>query len=197
MNASLLQVGLIQQIERKSGLDQHRDYLGISKIAECPRAAVREYFHGPSLTEQAYRMCFAGYEHERSIIELLAQARLAKPITVEVVAPFDERLRGHTDALTMDDDLLEIKSVSVTKFQQVVRSTKALQKHFAQVQLYMRYGDWRQTFIVYRCRETYEHIVVRAPYVPIQAERYEQKAMMMLRYIDRNELPTCECGRCK
>jgi hypothetical protein len=197
MIANTLQDALAATIRFKSGLQQHRDYLGISKVAGCPRAGVREYFNGPSTDDGAHRMCFAGYEHEMSIIELLNHAGLIKVMTVEVVAPFDNRLRGHIDSLTIDDDLIEIKSVTLRKFADVTKTSKALQKHFIQVQLYMRYGGWTQAFVVYRCRETYDHKVVRVPYVPVQAERFEQKAMMMLRYIDRNELPTCECGYCK
>lgn len=197
MNASAILDGLTHQLTASAGLDQHRNYLGISKISDCPRVAVREYFDGPSLTEQAYRMCFAGYEHELSIVELLARAGIAFWSGKEVVAPFDPRLRGHIDALTRDDDLLEIKSVSTFKFAEVRKNKKVLKPHFIQVQLYLRYGPWQQAFVVYRNRETYEHQVIRVPYVAIQAERYEEKARMMLRYIDRNELPSCECGRCE
>lgn len=197
MNATQIQRWLKEQIEIHSGLDQHRDYFGISKIGDCPHHAVIEYLKGMQISEEAHRMCFAGYEHERSILELLAWAGCAKLLTVEVIAPFDQRFRGHIDSLTISDDLLEIKSVSTQKFQQVIEASKPLKKHAMQVQLYMRYGHWRQAFVVYRNRETYEHYVCRVPYFEESARRYEEKAIRILACIDRGEIPPCECGWCK
>ncbi len=197
MNTTQIQRSIMQQIEIHSGLDQHRDYFGISKIGDCPHHAVMEYLHGVACTEEAHRMCFAGYEHEMSIMELLVLAGIVTVQGLEVVAPFDSRFRGHIDALTCDDDLLEIKSVSTQKFQQVMESGKPLKKHVMQVQLYMRYGGWHQTFVVYRCRETYQHMVIRAPYIQSAAEHYEEKAKKILHCIDNNQIPDCECRRCK
>jgi hypothetical protein len=197
MNSTKLHNAITQQIAIRSGLDQHRNYLGISKIGDCPRHAVLEYLHGVRLTEDAHRMCFAGYEQEASVIELLAQIKLAYASGQEVIAPFDSRFRGHIHALTVDGDLVEIKSVSVDKYQKVLIDRQVLRKHYMQVQLYMRYGGWQRTHIIYRCRETYEHIVICVPYAESKAEKYEQKAKMMLSFIDRKEIPPCECGRCK
>lgn len=187
-------------IARVSGLDQHREYLGISKISQCPRAAVLEFRNGITETGEAHRMCYAGYEQERAVMQLLYNAGVAInsfPMSKEVVAPFDSRLRGHIDGETVDGDLLEIKSVSRFKFDKIRKDHHAKFEHFVQVQLYMRYGGWKKSFIVYRCRETYEHVVVEVPYNEGQAEKFEQKARKMLAYIDEGSLPPCECGRCK
>jgi hypothetical protein len=193
-----IQAALDEQITRDSGLDPHRDYLGISKVIDCPRRAVKEFLYGMTdLSDTAHRMCFAGYEHERSVIELLSHAGIVHYAGIEVTAPFDKRLKGHIDAQSVDGDLIEIKSVSTVKFQKVNESGKALRRHFLQVQLYMRYGHWQQAFVIYRCRETYEHKVIRVPYVPSQADRLEEKAKLMLAFIDREELPACECGHCQ
>ena len=56
-------------IARVSGLDQHREYLGISKISQCPRAAVLEFKNGITETGEAHRMCYAGYEQERAVMQ--------------------------------------------------------------------------------------------------------------------------------
>lgn len=196
MIAQTISEAIKATIRFKSGLEI-RDYLGISKVPGCPRVAVLEYLHGPIMSDNAYRMCFAGYEAERSILDLLTHAGIAQAQSVEVIAPFDNRLRGHTDALTVDGDLIEIKSVTVRRFADIAKSKKALLRHFQQVQLYMRYGGWSQCFVVYRSRETYEHCVVRVPYVVEQAQRMEDKARRILNHIDRKELPHCECGYCK
>jgi hypothetical protein len=199
MNAQEIQNKIDAYIAANSGLEQHRNYLGISKIAGCPRAAVLEYRNGVELTEQAHRMCYAGYEQEKEIYSLAFKARVANLGTrdVEVVSNFDNRLRGHIDSDTVDGELLEIKSVSLAKFEKVENTGRALFGHFIQVQLYMRYGPWKTCFIIYRCRETYEHIVIRVPYQEGQAAKFEKKAKDILRHIDAGTLPECECGRCK
>lgn len=188
-----------EQIVIKSNLDQHRDYLGLSKIADCPRAVVREYRNGIKPDAVAYRFCFAGYEQERSILDLLDSAGILEPGTagMEIVAPFDRRLRGHIDGLTRDGELLEIKSVTVDKFRQVVNSSRAIRKHFIQVQLYMLYSGIKRANIIYRCRETYEHEVIHVSFNFETAKTFEDKASRILKAIDDNILPACECGRCK
>jgi hypothetical protein len=186
-------------IVANSGLDQHRTYLGISKIASCPRHAVKEYLYGiPAADEQTYRMCFAGYEQELSIRKMLIETNMMVEASLykEIVAPFDNRLKGHIDGLTPWEDLIEIKSVSAKKFAKVIETGRSIYDHFIQIQLYMRYGGMRQAFIFYRNRETYEHKVIRVPYKPEQAEKFEAKAKMILSFIDREELPACECGHC-
>lgn len=199
MNAQEIQHQIDQYIVNHSGLDQHRDYLGISKIADCPRKAYREYFDGVSLSEEAHRMCFTGYEQETNILVMLVGmgvAKLLREDEKEVVAPFDNRLRGHIDALTCEGDLLEIKSVSLNKFQGILASGKAPRRNYIQVQLYMLYGRWAKTFIVYRCRETYEHTVLYVPFNGMQALKFQQKAARLLESIDSKVEPECECRRC-
>lgn len=199
MNAEEISTSLIRQIVIGSNLDNHRDYLGISKIFDCPRKAYIEYMDGiGDIDEATHRFCYAGYEQERSVISLLQQAGIGcLDSGLEVTAPFDNRLRGHIDGVTNDNELLEIKSLTVDKFRRVNADGRALFKHFVQVQLYMRYGGWKQAFIVYRCRETYEHFVVSVPYHEHRAEYFERKARTILDAIDAGVPPHCECGKCK
>lgn len=199
MDAKFIEQKITEYILANSGLDQHRDYLGISKIGDCPRKAYREYFEGGSFTEENHRMCFTGYEQEGQILNMLATLGLIRLIgndEKEVVAPFDPRLRGHIDGLTRDGDLLEVKSVSWKRFQSIQENHRALSRHFIQVQLYMLYGRWARAFIVYRCRETYEHVVIHIPFNGNQALKFQQKAARLLECIDKREEPVCECGRC-
>lgn len=197
METNQIMTGLEKEIAKQSGLEPHRSYLGISKISDCPRRAVREYLHGMKPNETAYRMSLAGYEHERNLLGLLVGAGIAKCEYIEVVAPFDARFKGHIDAQTIDGELIEIKSVSTIKYSEVVRTQRTLRKHFEQVQLYMRYGGWNYCFVVYRCRENYMHKIIRVPYISRQAEALEQRAKRMLEFIDNGKLPPCECGHCQ
>jgi len=201
MNSRTIQEKIEDYIQANSGLDQHREYLGISKIAGCPRGAVLEYRNGIEESPEAHRMCLAGYEHEASVLRMLEEQGIADPYLyqslpdLEVVAPFDDRLRGHVDGQTFDKELLEIKSLSSHRFTKLMERGKPFYNHFVQVQLYMRYGPWKVGFVVYRNRDTYQHEVFYVKYKPGLAEKFEAKAQMILDHIDAGSLPSCECGR--
>lgn len=184
-------------IVEHSGFETHREYLSVSHISECPRKVAREFRDGFSVESHTHHMCYAGYEHEQNMLKMLGDLEMLEQTGVEVVSPFDERLRGHMDAV-WDGNVIEIKSVSRNVFDKVAKKTdKALWKHFVQVQLYMRYSGLRRALIIYRCRETYQHMVIAVPYIEHQAVKFEEKAEFILRKLDAGELPDCECGMCK
>lgn len=213
MDAMTFQSKINEHMKLHSGLEQKRDYLGISAIGRCPRQVVREFLYGKGeMSLQAHQICYAGYLFEADVMERLREMEIAKapppspsPFStnengegsIEVIAPFDARLRGHVDGETIDGDLLEIKSLKVLKFEKVKSTHMALTEHFAQVQLYMKYGPWKKCWIVYVCRETLEHYVVKVNYLHTQAVKYELKAQRMLAFIDQGMLPECECRYCK
>lgn len=177
-----------------SGFEKKRNYLSISHVSGCPRRAMREYMEGFPVTEHTYEMCYAGYENERSVLEILHTVLIRNP--VEVVAPFDERLKGHLDAMTTEGDVVEVKSVNQRKWEKIIKERRPLFEHFAQVQLYMRYAKRERTFLIYRNRETYEHKVLQVPYSEERARHIENKAKKILNAIDSGVLPECECGYC-
>ena len=135
MEALDIQIAISQRIIIDSGLDQHRDYLGISKVADCPRKTTKEFLQGIDLSEPAYRMCYAGYHQERDVFKMLVQAGVAQANSrgMEVVAPFDAQLKGHIDGLTMDGHLLEIKSITLEKYRSTLEKRRVLFKHFCQI----------------------------------------------------------------
>lgn len=188
---------ITEYIAEHSGFEDRRKYLSLSHISECPRKAVREYMDGFDVEAHTHRMAFAGYEHERSLITMLTDLGLLERVNVEVAAPFDERLRGHLDGIWRGN-VIEIKSVNDRQYRKVVeKSDKVLWKHFVQVQMYMRYAELRNAFVIYRNRETYEHMVIGVPYIQAQADKFEERARHILAAIDDNRLPECECGRCR
>jgi hypothetical protein len=134
--------------------------------------------------------------HEWDVLNRLREMGLAKLDRRELVADFDDRLRGHTDGLTEWGDLLEIKSVSSHKFELVTYHGRALHEHIGQVQLYMLYGGWRFTWFVYVNRESFEHRVVRMAFDNKAAQGLVEKAKRLLSKIDAGEAPACVCGRC-
>lgn len=184
-----------------SKLEPKRDYLGMSVIGKCPRVVVRKYLYGENdLSLRSHQAAYEEYLIEADLLFRLQNIGIAKtlqPEEKEVVAPFDARLRGHVDGETVDGDLLEIKTVTVAKFEKVKSSHLALTDHFAQVQLYMKYGRWQKCWIVYVCRDTFEHYVVKVNYLHTQGIKYELKAQRMLAHIDSGMLPECECRYCR
>ena len=213
MDPTTFQKMIDDHMIKHSRLDIKRDYLGMSAIGKCPRQVVREYMNGKSdLSLHSHQMAYAGYLFEDDVMDRLVEAGIAKTpgdspspqpspagrgSGIEVVAPFDQRLRGHVDGETVWGDLLEIKSLKTAKFERVKGSHQALMDHFAQVQLYMKYGRWQKCWIVYVCRETLEHKVIKVNYLHTQAVKYELKAQRILAHIDNGILPECECRYCK
>lgn len=201
MDAMTFQNKIEEHLRLNSGLDLKRDYLGMSAIGKCPREIVREYLHGKSnVNLRAHQAAHVGYLIEDDVISRLWEmgiARMLEDSQKEVVASFDPRLRGHVDGETVDGDLLEIKTVTVAKFEKVKSSHLALTEHFAQVQLYMKYGRWQRCWVIYVCRDTFEHYVVKVNYLHTQGLKYEFKAQRILAHIDSGILPECECRYCR
>lgn len=218
MDITTFQQKIEEHLKLNSGLEEHRDYLGISQIGKCPRVVVREFLYGKGdLSLRSHQAAYEGYLIEADLLFRLQRIGIAvippspQPLLRsasqspagrgsawnEVVAPFDERLRGHVDGETVDGDLLEIKTVTVAKFENVKSTHMALNDHFAQVQLYMKYGRWKKCWIVYICRDTFEHFVVRVKYLHTQGIKYEMKAQRILAHIDSGMLPDCECRYCR
>lgn len=197
MNIHLLQQQINEYIAANSRFEPRRACLDMSKIGDCPRRVTRELLHRLIPTDEIHRMSYTGYDQEASILKMLVEARIALPYKRELVSQFDERLRGHIDAVTVENDLLEIKSLSSLKFQRVDQTRRIHPRHYVQVQLYMRYGGYRQALVVCRNRDTYEHLLFRIAYDPAQAENYEQKAKRILAAWDEKLILPCECGHCK
>lgn len=187
---------IMAHLRQKSGLQLNRQYMGMSQIDKCPRLLYNLWFAGADNSDFSHRMAYTGYLHEWDVLNRLREMGLAKLDRREVVADFDDRLRGHTDGLTEWGDLLEIKSVSSHKFELVTYHGRVLHEHIGQVQLYMLYGGWRFTWFVYVNRESFEHRVVRMAFDNKAAQGLVEKAKWLLSKIDAGEAPACVCGRC-
>jgi hypothetical protein len=184
-------------LRKNSGLEENRGYLGISQAGKCPRATYELLVNGnQAMSDFNHQMCYAGYLFERDALARLIEMRLAKEAKIELVCPKEARIRGHVDGVTFWGDLLEIKSVTVKKFERVCQSKSALWEHIDQVQLYMKYGGWRTTWVIYICRETFEHKVMRVQYDLERAERLEAKMLGILAAWEKKEPPACVCGYC-
>lgn len=192
-----LEAKIMSHLSQRSGLQARRTYLGMSQVWKCPRVLYYAYFNGVDTSDFSHRMAYTGYMHERDTMERLREMRVATLTRRELVADFDDRFRGHTDGQMAWGDLLEIKSVSAHKFDLVCYHGRALHEHIDQVQLYMLYGGWHWTWMIYINRETFEHKVVRVSFDPARARQLVLKAKLVLDAIDAGIPPGCECGRCQ
>jgi len=189
---------LARHIRLHSGLEASRNYLGMSQVVKCARQAYDRFMDGTNdMSDFHHRMCYVGYLFEGDVLRRLLDMQIARLNRRELVAAFDDRLRGHIDGITAWGDLLEIKSVTGSKFELVSGQNRALHEHNDQVQLYMRYGGFKFAWIVYVCRETFEHKVIRVRYDQVRSNILEAKALKILDAIDKKERPACECGYCE
>ena len=169
----------------------------MSRIGQCPRKIYHDLVDGQRRPgNQGRRYCHEGLVHERDIIERLAAAGV--PVLNqgrEVVAGFDERCVGHIDG-EVDGDLLEVKSCTPEAFE-MVRWKGAKPRHVAQVQMYLRYGEYARGLIVYKCRGTGELWVIEVAQDEVIGEELERKAKEIFAAVDRGVAPECTCGRCR
>ena len=181
-----------------SGLEMQRDYVGISQLGQCARKIYFDFVYGIQADDQAHSMAYAGYLFERDVIGRLEKMKIYRHDSLrELIAPWDMRFKGHIDGETTWGDLLEVKSASVLKFQRIAATQAAPREHYVQVQIYMHYGGYKHAWIVYVCRETLQHVVLRVDYSPNMAVQLEERGKLILATIDRREPPVCECGRCR
>lgn len=199
MTSATVEQEIMADLRLNSGLEVRRGYIGISNIGKCPRRAYHDIVDGQKMSDDGHRMCYTGYLHERDALARMVRMEIANPAlaNLEIIAPWDARVRGHNDGVTFWGDLLEVKSVTRFKFQLVCDNQRPLREHVAQVQLYMRYGSWNTAWVVYVCRETFEHRVFEVRYDERESERLEAKLKALRRAVDEREPPRCECHRCK
>lgn len=206
MFAQDIQTKINEYLERNSGYERQRNYLGMSQIANCPRLQYLEFMQGRSVALQNHLDCYKGHLFEMDVYQRLVAMGIVEhygpvndpvnPRGKELVAPFDSRFRGHTDGETVDGELLEIKSVDVMALAKLRQMGRAKYAHFLQVQAYMRYGPWAHALIVYVCRDSFEHLVLHSARSKRHGDELEAKAIGVLEAIDAKQPPKCECDRC-
>jgi len=174
-----------------------RRYLGMSAIGRCPRELYFNLVDGrPTPNHGQLLRCHEGYLHEFDIVERLHRAGFTVTnIDRELVAPFDDRFRGHIDGEVLDG-LLEIKSLNPRKFD-LVHHMGPLAAHLDQVQAYMRYGGYERCLIVYKNRESGGIWCFEVTVNPAEGERIERKARDILAAVDAHKPPECTCGHCQ
>ena len=205
MDSRSLKQTYIDNLKAKSGLEQHRPYLGMSGISQCPRLLYTQFTNGRGYQPiRDHWHCREGYKEQAEALEMLGGGTNLKG--VEVIAEWDARYKGHTDWETPDGDLVEIKSVYWDKFMEIGERRRAERPHYEQVQAYLKHGGWKLAHICYKARDVPKEqwkgdTIAICGGIPIWivsvglnrevADRLDTKARMILGAIDRGVAPDC------
>jgi hypothetical protein len=185
---------LTDYMQKNSGIDLHRDYVGISHVWECPRLIFDNYYHGranPSTIQHI--KTFQSYFIERSIMGWLADIFDHK-ITYPGPEIHQGLIQGHTDGM-FRNDLIEIKTVPLS--QHMPRGMKIPNRAFHQIQTYMHYLKIKYCQVIYYARATGEFKIIRMPYKAGVGHKMEAKLNWIVNCINNDKRPDCVCGRCK
>lgn len=176
---------------------EQRDYLGMSQIGGCPRWLYSKLMNGQK--RPGGRALLAMHEGRMHRGDILERLKIAGVQVVgrdrELVAGFDERVRGHVLG-EVDGDLLLIKTLRDWDALASVMERGPRPRDRDQVQMYMRYGGYRRGLIVYKERQGGDVWVCWASVNEERGARLEEKARRVLAAVDAGEPPECECGRC-
>ena len=192
MNASKLNSMLVNWTMNNSGIE-YRDYLGMSAIGDCRLKLYTRMIQGQRFNLQDHLFCYEGYLAERDIIERLRSLDASALGPSQEFSDFGGRFQGHTDG-SWDGDLLEVKSVAKTEW--LPTTDRIAAKHYWQVQIYMMYGRYEETKMIYKARDTGQMRVVHIKRNHRVGEMARIKAQEILEAVDHRRPPECDCGRC-
>jgi hypothetical protein len=208
---------ILAGLRGESGLEQKRDYLGMSRVHMCPRLLYDEFNRGLTRNEMGdwnHWMCLVGYTHQNMLTRLvlegqaLAEHEFSNMSIIcehEIMADFDSRFRGHVDML-FGDIPVEFKSVSWRNYQEILESGRMPRHHFGQMQLYLHHGGFENGLMVYVARDCPAPLREDGREVPVWvfdvysypdiARKLDYRAKLVLDAVDEGEPPQCWCGKC-
>jgi hypothetical protein len=186
---------------------------------------IEEMLKNMETSIEAHLKSMSGYMYEKKMLEILVGSGIAETEPLirtgvehsyfeEILAPIgttDIPVIGHTDGRTkFDGNLIEIKTFSPAAFQRLTRSsnpaetiTHLYSSYSMQIQGYMRYGNYKSCLFVPVSRGTGGRDDPFA-YAFIQVDRsdaigtvVERRLLSVVRAIEKQIPPECECGRCR
>jgi hypothetical protein len=201
---------------------EHRDYLGMSAIGQCPLRLYKQMVQGREWSTKDHLYCERGYaEEQRALMKLAAldgidisrlplypyaafRARLNELIAERqgCLGPnrefvdFGGRFQGHSDG-SWDGDLLEIKSVTQPKLEAIRADGRLPGENYYQVQCMMHYGGYSRAMMVYVARDTGEMQMMLARRNERAGEAMRLKAATVLEAVEHKTPPECECRWCE
>lgn len=184
---------LIHWSLRNSGYDEHRDYIGLSTIGDCPRLIYNRYFNRTGISTAGHLKTRYAYEIERLIKERLQQIGLYS--SGKEISMHNGLVKGHIDG-EIEGSLLEIKSVPRTEYlptSPMHISTKI----YWQIQAYMLYGGYSVTTLIYFARDDGLFKVMAVCRDESLQSRIDQKVVSLVEAVQKQNPPACECGKCE
>lgn len=221
MEAIELKRGLLNWTLANSGAE-HRDYLGMSAIGQCPLKLYKQMIQGREWSTNDHLYCELGYAYEQRVLLKLAAIdgmevarlplypyaafRAALHMMIDerkgLLGPgrefsdFGGRFQGHSDG-EWDGDLLEIKSVTQGKLESIKASGRLPHENYSQIQCMMHYGNYRRALAVYVARDTGETYVLTVRRNEQIGESLVLKAATILEAVEYKTPPECECDWCE
>lgn len=181
-------------------VEEHRPYLGMSQLGhECKRY-LWYYFrwaYAPEYTQRQLRIFSRGHREEPFVIaDLIKWGYTVTGTQHEFIGPFGH-VKGHCDGFILgftgdDVALLEIKTMNAKAYALLLKHGLKDSKpgYYAQIQLYMHYGNVRHAIVIAVNKDTEERLYIHIPFNKQHAEMLIEKAETVL----LEELPFPKIG---
>jgi len=192
MNTREMDRLFIEWTAENSGYDEHRNYIGLSTIADCPREIYRRYFDSTPASVSSRLKTRASYEIEENLKNRFRKMGVyGEGIEISL---YNGLVKGHTDG-EIWGRLLDIKTVPLTEH--LPRDNNLPSKVFWQIQAYMFFGGWEDSVVLYFARDFGVHKFFYVRYHESMGKKIETKLTGILRDIEPATPSQCECGRCR
>jgi len=189
---------LKEKVEATCRYEAKRNYLSMSKIAECSKKLTLELINGTKPDYNIKARCWLGYHFEDIIAQWLIKKKILLPESRGIeISTFEGKFKGHIDGHTDMMRLIEIKSLSEIKFQKLLSDIKVPTKNFFQTQTYMYNSRFKEATIIYVCRETMQFETRSFNRVDKIGQRMNEKALRILDALNNMKIPDCDCGYCQ
>lgn len=175
---------------QNSGYDEHRNYIGLSTISDCPRLIYTRYFTKTGITAETHLRTKASYEIEADLKDRLREMGIFKD--GKEISLHDGLVKGHTDG-EIDGSLLEIGTVPKTEYLPQNPTFKKL----IQSQAYMCFGKYSHSLILFYARDYGAFRIFDLFEDPPAQFLIKKKIDALVTAIHEKTIPKCECGRCK
>ncbi len=191
MNAWELEYKLTDFSVRTSGYDEHRDYIGLSGVWDCPLVIYRRYFNRMGVSTEARLKTKYSYEVEDIIKRRLRAMGILSPS--REISLYDGLVKGHTEGEILGR-LFDVKTVAISAH---FPNGQLPYKVRFQMNAYMKYGPYPDTLVIYFARDSglfkaYDLF----PDSDIQIE-IVVKLEQLVEAVRNKRQPKCECGRCR
>ena len=194
MKADDLRNILLDWTLRHSGYDEHRNYIGLSGIADCSRIIYHRYFNETPASDEFQLRTRYSYELEQIIIDRLKGiGGIFKERKGPIVAyKIPILVQGHIEG-EVDGNLFEIKTVPLTDYLPIHSVPR---KTYWQTQAYMHYGGYQATLCLYFARDSGQFKIFDLWPDHRIMMTIDRKIQNLIEAIKKKEIPACECGRC-